>query len=97
MYAADYAPAIRCCAGWQLATGLVASLVLDQGQTARAFGVTLICHWAIILLILHRRPAAPTPWDLAIIRYGIFPLFILVMGLGPWFLRIIGTPSHVIP
>jgi hypothetical protein len=96
-FSEDYGPAIRSCLIWQVAIGVLAGLMLDQGQTARAYGVALLCHWAINLIILHRRPRNPSRLDLAIIRYSILPLLVLIGRCGPWFLQLIGTPPEMIP
>ena len=93
----DYGPAICRALLWQVILAVLAGLMLDQGQTARAFGIALICHWAVILIILHRRPLYPTRLDLAITGYGTLPLLMLIMTLGPWLLRRIGTPPYMIP
>jgi hypothetical protein len=96
-YAKAYGPAIRSCLIWQVSLGLLAALTLDQGQTARACSVALLCHWSIILIILHRRPLNPSRLDLAIVQHGFLPLIAIIMTFGPWFLRLMGTPASMIP
>jgi hypothetical protein len=93
----QFYPALGTASFWQFALGVPALLVLDQGQMARAFWVAFLCHWAIIWLILFRRPRAPTRLDLAIVRYSMLPLLAGVLVLGAWWLRIIGTPAELIP
>jgi hypothetical protein len=60
-FADVYGGAIRKCVVWQVVLGVLAGLMLDQAQSAWAFGVALLCHWAVILIILHRRPAQADP------------------------------------
>ena len=64
-------------------------LVLDYGQTHRAFWVSFLCQWAMVWIILLRRPTHPTRLDLAIVRYGIGPSLILIVCAGPWVLRML--------
>jgi len=93
----DYYPAMRTALIWQGILGILAVLMLDMGQTRQVFGVAFLCHWAIIWLILFRRPLAPSRLDLWIVRYATLPLMILIGRLGPAFLRVIGTPPERIP
>lgn len=61
---------------------LLSALVLDMGQMHRAFWVALLCQWAVVWMLLFRRPMNPTKLDLAIVRYGIVPIYALVVIIG---------------
>ncbi len=76
----------------QAMLAFVTALVLDSGRTHRAFWVALLCQWAMVCVILIRRPMCPTRLDLSLVRYGIVPLLFIVAGAGPWFLRLLGVP-----
>lgn len=64
--------------------------MLDMGETRRAWGVALLCHWAIIWMILIRRPLLPTRLDLAFVRYAMLPLIVLIVAIGPSILKLVG-------
>jgi hypothetical protein len=82
---------------WQAVLGVLASLMLDMGQTRRVWGVALVCHLAIVWLILFRRPRTPTRLDLTIICYAPLPLMIAIAAFGPALLRFLGVPPEMIP
>ncbi len=95
----DYSPAfnraMRIGLGIQAVLGVLTALVLDAGQqTHRAFWVAMLCQWAAVFIILFRRPMSPTAVDLAIVRYGIILLLVVVAGFGPMLLQVIGIPSR---
>jgi hypothetical protein len=96
-FSRSYASAIRTCLIWQIVGGVLISLFLDMGQSARAGAVALLSHWAIILFILCRRPLNPTRLDLAIISGAFLPLWLLIMAFGPAFLRATGVSESMIP
>lgn len=50
-----YWPAFRAALVWQSVLGVLAALMLDFGQTAQAWAVALLCHAAIVALILCAR------------------------------------------
>ncbi len=77
----------------QAVLAVLTALVLDFGQTHRAFWVAFVCQWAIVWIVLFRRPMQPTRVDLAIVRYGIVPLLFIVAGAGPWLLRLLGVQT----
>jgi hypothetical protein len=93
----EYWPAMRMALIWQGVLGVLSALLLDFGQTFRVFGVAFLCHWAIIWIVLFRRPLTPTRFDLWIVRYATLPLMILIGGFAPAWLRLIGTPPGEIP
>lgn len=72
-------------------------LMLDGGRMHRAYLVALLCQLATVVLVLVRRPLNPTKVDLAIVRFGIVPLFVIVTWFGPDFLRHIGVEEFMIP
>jgi hypothetical protein len=92
-----YWPAFRTALIWQAGLGLLSLLMLDMGQTARVWAIALMCHLAIIWLILIRRPLTPTRLDLATIRYAALPLMIAIAAFGPVLLRFLGVSPEMIP
>jgi hypothetical protein len=47
-------------------------------------------------MVLFRRPIAPTLVDLWIVRYGILPLTVLILLIGPWFLEVLDRTLDVL-
>jgi hypothetical protein len=90
-YAPEYNAAFKTALLIQAVLAVVTSLLLDFGQTHRAFWVAFLCQWAIVWIILFRRAMYPTWFDLSLVRYGIIPLLFIVAGVGPWFLRLLGV------
>ena len=60
----------------------VAALVLDGGWLIRVCGMAALAYWGASALIVARRPSAPTPLDLVLIRYGSLILPLSVGGLA---------------
>jgi hypothetical protein len=89
-YSQDYNGAFRTALKLQLGLAIVTALVLDMGQTHRAFWVAFLGQWVAAWIILFRRPMQPTRTDLALVRYGIIPLLVIVAGFGPTLLRLLG-------
>jgi hypothetical protein len=93
----DYSPAFKS-AMWtglksQAILGVLTALVLDSGQTHRAFWVAMLCQWATVFIIILRRSLTPTRLDLTIVRYGIIPLLVVVAKLGPLLLMLLGLSN----
>lgn len=57
----------------------VSSLVLDGGGILRYSIFALVPTWTLILLIVLRRPAEPTPLDLKVVRFSYLTLWILLL------------------
>lgn len=76
---------------WALAQQLVVStlclLALDGGVLARECALVLMAFWSGALLIMMRRPVAPTSIDLRLIQFGFVPLMLLVELLSMLFHR----------
>jgi len=92
-YSPEYNAAFKTALLLQAVFAVLTALVLDFGQTHRAFWVAILCQWAMAWIILFRRPMNPTLLDLAIVRYGIIPVLILVASAGPWLLRLLGVQT----
>src|SRR5258706_80697 len=73
----------------QLVLGLLSSLILDGGATARICGIALVAFWSGATLLIWRRPVSPTRSDLQLIRFGYLPLVVVAFFLvhGIWQLR----------
>ncbi len=92
-YSPEYNAAFKTALMMQVMFAVVTALVLDFGQTHRAFWVAFLCQWAMVWIILYRRPMNPTRLDLAIVRYGIVPVLIVIASGGPWLLRLVGVET----
>lgn len=57
----------------------VSSLVLDGGGILRYSIFALVPTWALIFLIVMRRPAEPSPLDLKVVRFSYLALWILLL------------------
>ena len=90
-YSPEYNAALKTAFFIQAILAVVTALLLDFGQMHRAFWVAFLCQWAMVWIILHRRAMHPTRFDLLLVRYGIVPLLFIVVGAGPWFLRLLGV------
>lgn len=54
----------------QVVLVVLASLVLDMGQTVRMMAATIIGYWIGVVIILVRRPLSPSKGDLLFVRWG---------------------------
>ncbi len=66
----------------QVPCALLSMLMLDGGVMARICGITILGFWAAVALMMIRRPLSPTSFDIMFLRWGFFPLYSLVFGLG---------------
>ena len=90
-YSPEYNAAFKTALLLQAVLAVLTALILDFGQTHHAFWVAFLCQWALIWIILFRRPVHPTRFDLALVQYSIVPLLFLIACAGPWFLRLLGV------
>ena len=58
-------------------------LALDGGNLFRYSLFILALNWALIFLIVPRRPAEPSPLDLEVVRFCYLALWILLLLLSP--------------
>jgi hypothetical protein len=86
-----YRPAIRFALLQQIPILILTALMLDGGRALRYWGIVMLAHWLAVLLIVVRRPARPTPGDLAVIRYGCWLILIAVVLIAPLVSRILGA------
>lgn len=54
----------------QVVLAVLATLVLDMGQTARGMAAIMIGYWCGVVVIVLRRPASPSKGDLFFVRWG---------------------------
>ena len=92
-YASEYNAAFKTALMIHGLLAVLTALVLDFGQMHRAFWGAFLCQWAMVWIILFRRPIQPTRLDLAIVRYGIVPILILIVCVVPWMLRMLGVQT----
>ncbi|MCY2984163.1 MAG: hypothetical protein NTY15_11095 [Planctomycetota bacterium] len=90
-YSPEYNAAFKTALLNQTALAVITLLVLDFGQTHRAFWIAFLCQWAMVWIILFRRAMHPSWFDLTLVRYGIVPLLFIVAIAGPWFLHLLGV------
>jgi hypothetical protein len=88
-YSPEYNAAFKTALLLQAVLAMLTVLVLDSGQMHRAFWVAFLGQWAMVWIVLFRRPRCPTWLDLALVRYGIFPILIMVVGTKAWLLRML--------
>jgi hypothetical protein len=73
------------------AISVVASLINDASNDAfNSFLYSLGVYVLLVLLIMFRRPAAPTKVDLALIRLGLPLLYAIGLIVYPWVWRLRG-------
>ncbi len=77
-----YRDAFRVAMIQQLPTAVLCGLLLDGGGVARICGIAMAGFWAGTLLGVARRPFAPTPADLALIRWGFLPMFAATLAVA---------------
>ena len=82
--AASYRRAIFEALVLQVILGILAMMVLDGGHIAHTTGIAVLAFWAGAALIIVRRPTAPTPTDLWLLRFGFLPLLIATFALAEW-------------
>ena len=66
----------------QVPCALLSLLMLDGGIMARICAITMLGFWAAVALVMVRRPLSPSSFDIMFLRWGFFPLYSLVFGLG---------------
>lgn len=66
----------------QLVAFMATALLLDGGFWLRHVLFGLAAHWTLILILLVRRPQAPTRFDLGLIRFGFVPVALLAWVLA---------------
>jgi hypothetical protein len=64
----------------------LSALLLDGGHLFRVCVIATLAYWAASVMIVVRRPVAPTSFDLAFIRYGslILPLLVGWVAYLAW-------------
>lgn len=77
-----YREAIYFSLGQQVPWALLSLLFLDGGNMARICAITMLGFWAALALMMVRRPLSPSSFDIMYVRWGFFPLYSLVLGLG---------------
>jgi hypothetical protein len=69
----EYWKALKVSLVFQVIFTLLAGLILDGGQCAQWCGVSLVAWWGWFLVVVFRRPMAPTKVDLFLVRWS-FPI-----------------------
>ena len=74
-----YMAAIRTALKVQIPLGILCSLIMDGGQTARVCAAVMGGFWLSAALIAYRRPWSPTEGDLRFLRWGFLPAFVVAL------------------
>ena len=61
----------------QVAIGIIAALTLDFGVLARVVLVAILAYWLCVVVVVVRRPHNPSPFDLRIVRWGLWPVLVV--------------------
>lgn len=88
---ASYRSSIRCGVGWALVLTLWCCVVLDMGESASTFLVSLGGYAVLVLVVMLRRPSSPTSLDLVLIGWSLPILFFAGLFLYPLILRLRGA------
>ena len=65
----------------QALLGLLSTLVLDGGTTARICGIALVAFWTGVAVLIWRRPESPIQTDIELLRFGYLPLVVIAFLL----------------
>ncbi len=65
----------------QTLLGFLSLLILDGGTMARICGIALVAFWGGAAVLVWRRPQTPTETDIALIRFGYFPVAVIAFFL----------------
>lgn len=63
---------------------ILAAMVLDFGQLARACGAAILAHITSSAVLCSRRPAASTLWDQRFISWGFPFVLVIVISCATW-------------
>lgn len=77
----------------QFFAGLLSAMALDMGVMMKACGLALVPFWTGASILIFRRPQSPTKADIALVRFGFIPVFILMWAIGCWVL----TKRGIVP
>ena len=62
----------------QIVLGFLAAINLDGGVFFHLWWRAMAGYWAALIVILMKRPNAPTKVDLFLVRWGFIPLFLII-------------------
>jgi len=91
---AEYVPSLTVALWIDGVLLVLTALLLDGGRTFGFFSVAALAHWGAIAVILLRRPASPSRFDLIVVRYGALFFWCIIMWFAPVVWSIIGE-SHL--
>src|SRR5262249_31952460 len=67
----------------QLVAVVLSGLMVDYGRIfARITLIAGVAFWVGVLLMMVRRPQAPTAWDLWMVRWGFLPLLLFLQVIA---------------
>jgi len=73
----EYRKATEFAVAQQFIAFVVTSLLLDGGMMLRVTLYAIASHWAVILVVIIRRPTSPTLFDLLLLGFGFIPVGVL--------------------
>src|SRR5438067_13644423 len=84
-----YKPCVYFALASAMLLGPLSSLVSDQGECITSYLYSLAVYVGLLVMVLFRRPSAPTKLDLIVIKWGLVLLFLLGLAIYPfaWYLR----------
>ena len=74
-FSEKYRRPIRCAVAWMLFLALWCALVMDMGESALTLLFSVGVYVVLLLLVMLRRPAAPTKLDLLLVGWALPILF----------------------
>jgi hypothetical protein len=76
-----YWAAIRVSLVFQVFLCLMTLLMTDLGLSFQIWGITMTAYWGGVIVVVMRRPVAPTRLDIFLVRWSFPFLFILAVPL----------------
>ena len=67
----------------QAVVAVFSGLLLDSGQVAQICGIALLAFWSGVLILIWRRPLAPSSLYLGLVRVGYLPVVLFAAVLAP--------------
>ena len=88
-FSPKYARPLKFAVVEQVLLMVLSAFVMDTGEFANITVHAIIAYWALALIMLLRRPLAPTSADLIVLKWGTFLFFGISFFLTPfiWSLR----------
>ena len=83
-FAPEYREAVKVALVLQALAMVVLLAVLDGGALARAGGAAMLAFWIGVVVVVIRRPKAPSAFDLLYVRWGYLVMLVIGIALSPF-------------